>query len=183
MERHFLRLAAATVAAGLLLSGCTNWSSPNKWPRQYKFQGHSVQLYQRYVSGDYDTEEAQPGQEPATLYTYYAYVKDGREVRHGRATWWYVAGRPKAQTTYVHGVKQDRKSWYPDGTLRESVKVTDAGEESLFFDRAGRQFGSQTWDRASGKLTCRLGDKVVPLEKFMQEVARICYGRTRITPH
>jgi len=184
MQQRLRRFAPAAVALGLLLApcACTDWSTHKKWPRKHEFQGQAVELHRGYRVGDYDVPDAVPGQDPAKFHTYYAYMKDGKEVLHGRATWWYDERKPKAQVVYVHGKKQSRTSYYRDGKVRERVEHDKDGERALFYDRNGRLIGTQLYDRKSGKRTFRIGNRIVPEDEFFFEINRLIYRIQRITP-
>ena len=184
MKRQLPRAVLSIIAATVWTSGlaCTDWSRHENWPQQYKFQGRLVQLYRTYLTGDFDAENVQPGQQPAMFHTYYAYIKAGQQVRHGKSTWWYAAEKPKAEVIYVHDRKTDRTTWYPSGVIAEQVKTCEDGERSEFFDKTGRLLGNQLDDKNTGKLTCILRGKTVTLDEFMAEISRVVYERTRITP-
>ena len=170
----------AVLACGLC--SCTDWSTHKGWPAQYSFKGVKVHYCRAYLTGDYDAATAQPGQAPATIVSYYAYEKDGRDVRHGRATWWYDEGKRKAEATYVHGELRDRTSWYRNGGVREKATKGTDGEEATFHDREGKMVGKQMYDARTRKRTCLLNGREVTLEEFMAELNRRIYHLERITP-
>ena len=185
MKRHIAWMIVATVGVSTLLStgGCTDWSQARKWPRQHKFQGRAVQLFQRNLTGDHDAEDVARGQQPARFETYYAYIDpDGKEVRHGKSTWWYSDGKRKSITTFVDGERQDTTKYYPDGTIREKTTRDLGGEKIVFYDRRGKVIGRQMYDKGSRKLTCFMDGKIVTLDDFMAKIGREVYGQTRIQP-
>ena len=175
-------LAGMVVVCACGLCSCTDWSTHKGWPAQYSFQGVKVHYSRAYQTGDYDAATAQPGQAPATIVSYYAYDKDGQEVRHGRATWWYDEGRRKAEATYVHGELRDRQSWYLSGTVREKATKDAGGEEATFYDRQGKMVGKQMYDARTRKRTFLLNGQEVTLDEFMAELNRRIYHLERITP-
>ena len=184
MQRHLQRGMLAAVAAAILATGagCTNWGDHTKWPKKLKFEGVEVALHQSYLTGDHDTDEVQRGQRPATYHTYYSYVKDGEEFKHGKSTWWYEKGLPKAETVYRHGKPGDSTSWYYQGGVRNKTLRTEDGERQLFRYPNGKLFGKQLYDRKKNKLTFLRNGKKVSKEDFMFELGKEIYGVTRITP-
>jgi MORN repeat protein len=182
MHQHIMRIIGVVVATTLLLAltGCTDWSTHKKWPKEYEFQGQKVQLHRTYLTGDYDTEDTAPGQDPALYHTYYAYEEGNKQIRHGKATWWYDTGKPKAEVMYVHGVKQSRTNFHLSGKVREKVLYTPEGEDAKFYDKEGRLVGRQLYDAGTGKRTYILRGKIVPLDDFMFEINRSVYGSNYI---
>ena len=184
MMRQIRFVTLAVLAGGALLAGCkgTDWSSHKNWPKQHEFQGQIVQFHRSFLPGDYDAEDAALGVKPATIQTYYSYEKDGIEILHGKYTAWYEEGKPKAVTVYVHNKKQSSTKHFYEGGVRERLEVHEDGEERFFHDRGGKRIGRQLYDTKTGKRTCMLGDRIVPLDDFMFEINRRVYGVKRITP-
>jgi len=170
--------------AASLSAGCarTDWSSHKNWPHKTTFQDTKVRFHRAYRTGDYDTKDTAAGQKPATIQTYYSYVKNGKEIRHGRYTAWYAEGKPKAETVFVHGEIQSRTTFFFNGKMRERVDKSADGEEAMFYDRSGARVGRQLYDRKSGKLTYLIGGKVVSGTDFWYEINRRVYQLDRITP-
>ena len=183
MKQH-VRFVVLAAMAAFVSAGCarTNWSSHKNWPKKTSFQGADVRFHRAYRTGDYDTEDTVKGQRPATIQTYYSYVKNGEEIRHGKYTAWYAEGKPKAETVFVHGEIQDRTTYFFNGKPRERVHKPADGEEAMFYDRSGAPVGRQLYDRKSGKLTYLIAGKVVSGTDFWYEINRRVYQLERITP-
>lgn len=182
MTRHLTRLVPLAVVCGLLSGGCVDWADRTDWPRERKFEGQFVQKRHEFLTGDYDTKEVVEGQTPAKYCNYYAYMKNGKLVRHGRAAWWYKDDKLKAECIYEHGKKKNRKMYFPNGVLAERVEVNNDGERANFYDKTGKLFGTQRYDNLTAKRTYLLRGKVVPQDDFMFEYARIVMGINRVTP-
>ena len=182
MTRHFTRLGSLAVVCGLLSAGCVNWEDRTKWPGEHKFQGQIVQIHHEYLTGDYDTLKVREGQKTAKYCNYYAYMKDAKRVRHGRASWWYDDGQLKAECIYVHGRKTDRSMYYPNGVRAEHVKVGDDGEHAEVFDKTGKLFGRHEYDNQTRIRTYVLRGKPVEQDDFYFEYAKVVLGVTRIRP-
>jgi len=182
--KQCVRVLALAAMVASLSPGCarTDWSSHKNWPKKASFRGAEVLFHRAYRTGDYDTDDTAPGQQPATIQTYYSYVKNGKEIRHGKYTAWYAEGKPKAETVFVHGEIRDRTTYFFNGKVRERVRKSDDGEEAMFYDRSGALVGRQLYDRKSRKLTYLIGGKVVSGTDFWYEVNRRVYQLDRITP-
>lgn len=184
MTCHLARLTVSVVALGLLpaAAGCTDWSDRTQWPREREFEGRIVRMHREYLTGDYSTDEAAEGRTPAEYCNYYAYIENGQPVRHGRAAWWFPNGKVKAECIYVHGKKKNRSIYFASGVLAERVKVTADGERAEFFHKSGELFGTQQYDKLTGKRTCILRGRPVTMNDFMFEYARVVLGVKRVTP-
>ena len=183
MKIRIEAFSMACVLSALLVVGCARQDSHKHWPKRHVFMDQEVEFRTEHRTGDYDTHDTVPGQKPATIQTYYVYVKDGKEVRHGKYTAWYAEGKPKAETTFVHGRKQDRTVYFYAGAVAEKVKVTPGGSEAWFYDKQGQLVGRQLYNKKTDRRTYLLADKIVPENDFMHEIARRVYGVTRIEPH
>jgi len=182
MTRHLTRLGPLAVVCGLLSGGCINWEDRTKWPGERTFQDQVVQLHHEHLTGDYDTEVVREGQTPAKYCNYYAYLKNHKRIRHGRAAWWYDDKRLKAECIYVHGRKTDRSMYFPNGVLAERVEVDHDGETARFYDKSGKLFGRQEYDNLTRKRTYILRGQIVSENDFQFEYAKVVLGVTRIRP-